>query len=98
MNQATIETSNQGVILVAGELNFLNAPQLRQQGKSLMRDKSDVVFDFEGVSHGNSAGLALLVSWARDAKRSGKSVVFKRLPKKLLMAARSSGLQNVLSI
>lgn len=58
----------------------------------------DVVVNFAGVERSDSAGLALMVHWARLAKKANATIRFSKVPEKLLALAKMSNLDAVLSI
>ncbi len=86
-----------GVWRMSGELTFTTVPELVESismepgaaGKRLQ-------IDLGGVSHADSAGLALLVCWLRRARRRGIRILFCGVPEQLLRIARVSGLDTVL--
>jgi len=57
-----------------------------------------VSVDFAGVGHADSAGLALMVHWVREAKKRDVAVDFRNIPKKLIALAEMSNLEEVLPI
>jgi phospholipid transport system transporter-binding protein len=98
-NQPVIEpTKNSNEFVVRGELNFATVPRLRDKGNQLLSQQGIIVFNFEGVSRSDSSAIALLTAWTRQARRSGKKVLFTHIPSQLLDIAKLSGLNSILPI
>lgn len=83
-------------IMVNGALSFATVPLLRVQGNQLLATVYAPIFDFKGVVRTDSAALALLTAWARDAKQLGKKPQFINLPEQLIDLARLSNLDKIL--
>lgn len=96
MSGAALRAEGGGRYALVGPLTFDSAPGLWQEGLDLLGRGSDVVFDLGGVSRSDSAGLALLVEWMREAGRRGTEVRFRNIPEQLLAIARISRLQELL--
>lgn len=64
----------------------------------LARDGSPLVFDLAGIETCDSAALAVLLEWQRNAAARGSSVVYRHVPERLLQLARISELEPVLAV
>ena len=92
-----IEKLPDGVWRISGELTFATVPRLVQSaGMEFGSGQERLQIDLGGVSHADSAGLALLISWLRQARRQEIRILFCRVPEQLLKIARVSGLETVL--
>lgn len=99
MTTAEIKISADGASLqVSGILSFATVPTLRDQGNQMLKSLANPVFDFMGVTRSDSAALALLTAWARQAKSLGKSASFINIPAQLMDIARLSRIDKVLSL
>jgi phospholipid transport system transporter-binding protein len=67
-------------------------PALREQGRDMFASGRHVVLDLSGVSHANSAGLALLLEWQRVARQTGTGLSVRSLPAALANLAAMSEL------
>ncbi len=85
-------------LLVSGRLNFMDIVEIRNKGKTLIHEFVDttVMMDLTEVKSGDNSGLVLLVAWLRDARNSGKALVFTGIPEFLSRMARVFGLQELL--
>ena len=78
-----------------GALTFDSVPLVWQQGLRLIQQSSNVDLDLRAVSHTDSAGLALLVVWAGEARRRSTQIQFCNVPEQLLAIARTSRLGHL---
>ena len=89
---------------IKGELNFNTVAKLYREDQWLIGSKDwkgggslphhSLEFDLAEVTSCDSAGLVLLLSWMRDAKRDNKVLHFINIPHKLLDIASISGLKE----
>jgi anti-anti-sigma factor len=93
-----IEINEDGRICINGELSFATVSHLVQRGCAFLLQSDRSVFDLEKVSFADNAGVALLISLMRYAKRNNKVTSFVNLPKQLLSLIEASGLRNILPI
>ena len=95
---ASIQPGGNGRLEIRGELSFASVPALwgACRTRCLAGDAIDV--DLGRVSRSDSAGLALLIEWLREAQRSGASLRFFNIPAQMLEMARVSGLDQILPL
>ena len=87
-----------GTIKVAGELTFATVNQIWQQSKALLQKATTIQLNLQNVTQSDSAGVALLIEWAREAQRQKKSIRFLQVPQQMRAIVRVSGLEKVLPI
>ena len=100
MSNDNLQVGTDDCILVSGPLTFDNVERLSERGKKLL-EKSKVspcVFDLSGVTQAGSAGVSLLLSWARYARAQRIEVMFSNLPPGLTGVAQVSGIDQILPI
>lgn len=98
--QVTLDTAA-GVLSLSGEINYRNGPALRQSGLALMRQapaEMPLVIDCGSVDKSSSVGIALLLSFMRDAKARGISLSIANLPEDMRHIADVSGLLDILPL
>ncbi len=85
---------------VCGELSFASVPDLLKRSEALFEPGHNGLLriDLSGVSRADSAGLALLVCWIRQARRRDIPIEFHHVPGQMLKIARVSGLSRVLPL
>lgn len=98
MTEARLEAVSPGHYRLIGELDFDSVPALARRGGELFREPGDVQVSLAGVARVDSAGLALLVDWLREASRRGCRIGFSQVPEQLLALARVSGVDELLPL
>jgi len=83
---------------VSGEMTLDTATQVIAETESIFDSAAKLDIDLADVSRADSAGLALLITWMRQAKESGKTISFYNLPTQMQAIARASGLDEFLPI
>ena len=95
MTGFTIEQAAEREYRIGGDLVFATAKEILAAGEKLLENTSVVTFDLEGVSHTDSAGLAVLLEWMAIGRGSGADIRYRNLPESMLEIARMS---NALSL
>jgi len=90
--------ANNNLIQLGGELSFSTVSQILEQSEKSFEPINALDIDLAQVSRSDSAGLALLVHWIRQANSSNKKIVFHNIPKQMLAIADVSGLNELLPI
>ncbi|MCU1715654.1 lipid asymmetry maintenance protein MlaB [Pseudomonas sp. 5P_3.1_Bac2] len=100
MSQASIQETTPGQLQLAGVLDYLSGPALREQGGKLLKASQAQAFvlDCSGVVKSSSVGIALLLAFMRDAQAAGKSLSLRDLPKDMREIAGVSGLLEILPL
>ncbi|CAN5742192.1 MAG: STAS domain-containing protein [Gammaproteobacteria bacterium] len=70
-------------------------PSILDLGAGMFTD-SAVVVDLKAVARIDSAGLALLVNWAREGRRHRVAIRFQNIPARMLAIAKICGVDKVL--
>ena len=98
---ATLEvaTDSDGPLYrLRGRLDFASVPGLLAGGREVFPANGLVRLDLGGLNGVNSAGLALLLEWQDDFKRSGRQMKLLNVPATLINIARVSELESVLAL
>ena len=76
-------STNIHTVRVEGDLDVDNVPaRLRNSAGWFDRDRETVI-DLSGVTRADSAGVALLLEWIRDASRAGATLHFANAPSQM---------------
>ena len=99
LSQAEITQQNQQQYLVTGTVDFSTAPELVRQAKNFFKtqqqgESASVEIDLSKVDACNSAGLALMLEIAKDAKANNIEMKFINLPGTLLTIAKAYGVES----
>lgn len=98
MTETRIDVDEAGRLNVVGDLNFQTVPALWADSEAVFRQAPKLEIDLAAVSRADSAGLALLVEWMRQARRAGKPIRFYNIPRQMLAIARVSSLDQILPL
>lgn len=100
MSQARISETSLGVFSLAGVLDYVSAPALREQGSRLLKDSQAAVcvLDCSAVEKSSSVGLSLLLAFMRDTSAAGKTLRVSNLPKDMREIAGVCGLLDILPL
>lgn len=98
MNAARLDPGAEGRFRLSGALSFHTVPDLWQQTRGLFNGCPALTIDLSGVERSDSAGLALLVEWMREAARCGAELRFVNMPAQMLAIARVSSLDRILPL
>lgn len=80
----SMQKLDDGNFILSGQFVFATLTQLLEQQVSFTdNDSKDgvVSIDCTAVSHLDSAGIALLLEWKKEALLQNKELVFRKLPK-----------------
>ena len=87
-----------GRFRLKGELNFTTVPAVWRAGMVAFAEADKIELDLQGIQRSDSAGLALLIEWQRQAKQAGKPVTYLNMPAQMLAIARASSLDQILPL
>jgi len=82
--------------VVSGALTFETVPALYQSSSSWFAGAGDLIIDLAQVERTDSAGLALLIEWLRQARATKRTLRFTNIPMPVQTLIRINGLQDVL--
>lgn len=80
---------------IVGALDFESVPVLYRSTRELL-SRSPVRLELDGIERANSAGVALLLEWRREARRRGVELTLGHVPEAVLRVARLSGVEDLL--
>ncbi len=83
-------------VYVTGELTFATVAALHRP--PWPAGTTSLTVDLGGVTRADSAGLALLLEWARAARRQGREIRFRRTPAQLRSLAHVTGVDEILDL
>lgn len=89
---------NDCVMTLSGVLDHQSVLDVTQQGQLWLSKSTaqDCLLDLGSVTYSNSAGIALLLSWLRTARKYKKNLQIISLPNNILTLAQVSGLDELL--
>jgi phospholipid transport system transporter-binding protein len=96
-NIPSLASTGVGIVVVKGPVTFSTAGHLLDAGQAVFGLQPGVTIDLREVTSVDSAGLALLLEWLRQARADRRAVRFVGIPEKLLAIARLSGVEALLT-
>ena len=100
MGDIRLECVAAGRYRLVGQLTFATVPELiaSESDSGFFADQPEIEVDLSEVERGDSAGLALLVSWGRTARREDRQLKLVGLSEQLTAMAQVCGLMDVLPL
>jgi phospholipid transport system transporter-binding protein len=87
----------EGRYRLSGVAGFETARALLELGTAEFYGRERVEVDLAGITHADSAGLAVLLTWLARARRAGHAVHFTALPPQLVRIARVCSVEELVS-
>jgi len=82
---------------VEGELTFVSVPAIQRHSPDYFKNPP-ATLDLGGVERIDSAGIALIVEWARRAKNAGGAMRLVNVPPDMMALSKTTGLTRLLNI
>lgn len=96
--QPRIEADGAG-LRVSGALTFATVTALLRESRGLIgAGAGPLAVDLSGVTHADSAGLALLMEWLRLARDAGRELEYRAITEQMLAIASAGGLLEILPL
>lgn len=92
-----MEKVDEGKFRLSGELTFETVQGLYSQRDTVFAGCKQVLISLDGVSHVDSAGLALMLELLRTARRHQGQLTFEHHPKQMISLIELSGLNELLA-
>tara|TARA_B100001079_G_scaffold214972_1_gene189636 strand:+ start:783 stop:1094 length:312 start_codon:yes stop_codon:yes gene_type:complete len=83
---------------VKGELDVANVPARLKRSADWFENGGETVIDLADVTRADSAGVALLLEWIRDAEREGATLNFINAPEQMRAIISFCGLDEVIAL
>lgn len=92
-------TIDDGRWKISGEMTFATVTGLLAQSRDLFAQAgARIEVGLEAVERVDSAGLALLIEWMREARTLDKAIYFSKLPEQMMAIAAASDLDSILPL
>lgn len=82
---------------LAGPLTIATASVYVDAARSHWPEEGDAVIDFTGVTEADSAALALIFKWQRDAEKKGRKIVCRNIPANVVELAKLYGVDHLIT-
>jgi len=87
----TLIKQDSGEFLLQGELTFSN---INKKTVEIIKNHAQIphlIIDLVQIDRADSAGLAFLIEWIKNAVKNKQQICFKNIPEQLLALAALSG-------
>jgi len=91
MAKLNLTEESPGYFSVEGNLTFATIDKKSLQSFKFLKGIDTICIDLAKVGTTDSAGLALMIEWARQARKIRAQLRFKNIPDQLIALARLSG-------
>jgi phospholipid transport system transporter-binding protein len=98
VSETEIKSLGEGRMTLSGVLDLDSVPMLLNKIEALSYDAPAVAVDLREVERADSAGVALLVAWMRQARQAQRDIRFLNMPSQMHNIARVSGLDAILPL
>jgi len=95
--RARLVAEGAGRFRLEGEVGFVTVMRLLEESRRLFADEERIRLDLSGVERINSAGLALVIEWIREARREGREIAVSKPPQALMAIARICEVEDILA-
>ena len=83
---------------LSGDLSFQTVPALSGRLHQLLNNKTSLVINLAGVQRSDSAGVALLVDWLRQAQQQQVDLQYSEMPEQMRSIASVGRLDEILPL
>ncbi len=97
MSDFTLKDLGDGRFSLSGRMTFDTAGDILQKSEDLFEPHTLLEIDLSGITHTDSAGLALLLEWITWANHTVREIRFEGMPEKINAIARTTEVESLLS-
>ncbi|MGA7964442.1 MAG: STAS domain-containing protein [Gammaproteobacteria bacterium] len=95
-SRVRLSSEGAGRFRLEGEVDFDTAMHLLHESRAMFKHEERVYLDFSGVDRINSAGLALVIEWLREARRESRTLEICNPPEGLMAMARICDVEDLI--
>lgn len=97
MSSIRVDTNKPESWTVEGPMTFASVPEIQERSLAWFASPPEAL-DLSGVERMDSAGIALVIEWARRAKLAGADMRLVNVPPGMTALAATTGLNRLLNI
>jgi phospholipid transport system transporter-binding protein len=91
-----LEDQGDGRFALYGRMSFDTAGEILRESEALFEHHTLLTVDLSGVTHTDSAGLALLLEWITWANHTVREIRFEGMPEKIDAIAKTTEVDSLL--
>jgi phospholipid transport system transporter-binding protein len=92
----TLEDRGNGHFSLSGRMSFDTAGQILKESEEMFDEHTLIEVDLSGVTHTDSAGLALMLEWITWANHTVREIRFQGTPDKIDAIAKTTEVDHLL--
>lgn len=96
MSKFTLQDRGDGKFALKGRMGFETAGRILDDSEKLFEPHTRIEVDLSGVTHTDSAGLALLLEWITWANHTVREIRFVDVPDKIDAIAKTTEVDDLL--
>ena len=96
MRSYTLENRGNGQFALSGRMSFDTAAQILKASEDMFEEHTLIEVDLSGVTHTDSAGLALILEWITWANHTVREIRFHDMPAKIDAIAKTTEVDDLL--
>jgi len=96
MSGYSLEDRGNGRFALTGRMSFDTAGNILRQSEGLFEEHTLIEVDLSGVTHTDSAGLALILEWITWANHTVREISFQGTPEKIDAIAKTTEVDHLL--
>jgi phospholipid transport system transporter-binding protein len=96
MSKFFLKDNGGGKFALSGYMTFGSAGKILREAEVLFEEHTRIEVDLSGVTHTDSAGLALLLEWITWANHTVREIRFIDTPEKIDAIAKTTEVDNLL--
>lgn len=97
MSNFKLEDLGEGRFALSGAMTFDTSERILQASEEPFEQHTRIEVDLSGVTHSDSAGLALLLEWITWANHTVREIRFKSMPERVLAIAKTTEVDPLLT-
>ena len=98
MSEARLEARDEGGYALTGRVTVDTVPVLLEESRDLFAAGEATSIDCAGIEQADSAAVALMLEWMRQAAAAEAEVVFAGLPERMRSIVAVSDLEDVIPV
>lgn len=96
MDGYELEDLGEGRFALAGKMTFNTCGRILRESEELFEQHTLLQIDLSGITHTDSAGLALLLEWITWANHTVREIRFTGVPEKINAIAKTTEVDGLL--
>ena len=96
MSSFELNDLGEGRFALGGEVTFDTAERILRASETPFEQYTRIEVDFSGVTHSDSAGLALLLEWITWANHTVREIRFTSMPERVVAIAKTTEVDHLL--